>query len=1184
MSLPTDCPQRNERRGWMGDAALSIDETLYNFNYVNFYLNFLTMIADNQGFDGAVSDTVPFTVGLVPADPNWGTAYATITWYLYEHTGDITIIKKYYTGIQAWIDYLTGQYQKTGLANMFYHFGDWAAAQPTKNGSLVSSYAYMHDVYTFINMSEILNHTDNVQRYRQLYQQLADEFHRVFYNATATGYTDGCQAANTLALALSNVVPVSIRATVLNALVTSLNTTGHFYGGIVSVAPLYPLLSREGYHDLALKLALSTSYPSYGYMFHNEIQNATTTWEQWNTLPTQAQSSLNHHMFNSIGAWFYRYLVGIELNALKTITVHPRMSYDFDLLNHTEAELMTIKGTIRINFTVDEIRSLMSKRKNIRNMSVIASVSHGKSTLTDLLVCNAGIMLPQKADEMRFTNTRKDEQEQAITMKSIATSLYYELPAKDLESIKQERELNLSHFLINFIDSPGHVDFSLEVTAALCVTDGALVVVDCVSGVRLQTETVLRQALTGRIKPILFINKMDRALLELQLQQEDLFQTFQRIIENVNAIIAIYGDDNGSMGDLQIDPTKGTVGFGSTLHGWAFTLKEFADMYASKFHIETDKLMKRLWGNNFFSSTENKWSTTDGEGYIRGFCQFVLDPIFKVFKAIMNCRKDEYTELLEKLNIKLQEKDRNELEQGGKSLLKLVMKQWLPAGDVLLTMIAIHLPSPVVAQKYRPQDDEAFLGIKECDPNGPLMMYISKMVPTLTRGRFYAFGRVFSGVVKSNQPVRIMGSNYVPGKKEDLYVKSIRRTILMMGHDIVPIEDVPCGNICGLVGVDQYLIKTGTITTFENAYNLQAMKFTITPVVCVTVEPKNPGDLPKLVEGLKHLAKSDLMVQCTVEESGEYIVAGAGELHLELCLKDLETDHACIPIKVSNPIVSYRETVSEESEIMCLAKSPNKHNRIYLKARPMPNGLPEDIDKGEVTSYQENKARARYLNEKYDYDINEARKIWCFGPERTGPNLLIDCTKGIQYLNEIKDGCIIGFQWATKMGVLAEENIRGVRFDIHDIIFYNDAIHRANGQIIPATRRVIYASMLTAKPRLVEPIYLCEIQCLEVDTVSIYDVLNRRRGYVFEENHVARTSMCIVKAYLPVNESFGFTADLCSNTGDQVFSQCVFDHWQIINQDPFDDSTKVRQTINDIRKRKGLKEGIPPLDDYCDKL
>ncbi|CAF1427323.1 unnamed protein product, partial [Didymodactylos carnosus] len=215
---------------------------------------------------------------------------------------------------------------------------------------------------------------------------------------------------------------------------------------------------------------------------------------------------------------------------------------------------------------------------------------------------------------------------------------------------------------------------------------------------------------------------------------------------------------------------------------------------------------------------------------------------------------------------------------------------------------------------------------------------------------------------------------------------------------------------------------------------------------------------------------------------------------------------------------------------------------------------------------------------------NEARKIWCFGPEGTGPNILVDCTKGVQYLNEIKDSCVAGFQWATKQGPLAEENVRGVRFDIHDITIFADAIHCTGGQIIPTARRVLYACILTAKPRLYEPVYLCEVQCPERAAGGIYEVLNRRRGHVFEEHHVTGTPMFIVKAYLPVNESFGFTADLCSYTRCQASSQCVFDHWQMMTQDPFESESKLKTIVNDIRKRKGLKEGIPPVDDYLDKL
>eukprot|EP00091_Calanus_sinicus_P024681 TRINITY_DN89_c0_g2_i4.p1 TRINITY_DN89_c0_g2~~TRINITY_DN89_c0_g2_i4.p1 ORF type:complete len:865 (-),score=336.26 TRINITY_DN89_c0_g2_i4:263-2767(-) len=834
-------------------------------------------------------------------------------------------------------------------------------------------------------------------------------------------------------------------------------------------------------------------------------------------------------------------------------------------------------------------------------MSVIAHVDHGKSTLTDSLVAKAGIIAASKAGETRATDTRKDEQERCITIKSTAISMYFDMDKKDLEFIKQDRAKKAdgsleTGFLINLIDSPGHVDFSSEVTAALRVTDGALVVVDCVSGVCVQTETVLRQAIAERIRPILFMNKMDRALLELQLEQEELYQTFQRIVENVNVIVATYCDDDGPMGTVRVDVNNGSVGFGSGLHGWAFTLKQFAEMYASKFGVDIDKMMKKLWGESFFNAKTKKWSKTKDEDNKRSFCMYVLDPIYMVFDAIMNFKKEQTEKLLTKLTttggkivkdmLKTEEK-----EMEGKPLMKAVMRTWLPAGEAMFQMICIHLPSPVTAQKYRaellyegPHDDLACMGIKNCDSDAPLMMYISKMVPTSDKGRFYAFGRVFSGKIATGMKARIMGPNFVPGKKDDLYEKSIQRTILMMGGRVEAIEDVPAGNICGLVGVDQFLVKTGTITTFKEAHNMKVMKFSVSPVVRVAVEPKNPADLPKLVEGLKRLSKSDPMVQILTEESGEHIIAGAGELHLEICLKDLEEDHAQIPLKKSDPVVSYRETVSEESSIMCLSKSPNKHNRLFMKAVPMPDGLAEDIEDGKVNPRDDFKIRGRYLADTYEYDITEARKIWCFGPDTNGPNLMIDCTKGVQYLNEIKDSVVAGFQWASKEGVLCDENLRATRFNLYDVALHADAIHRGGGQIIPTARRVLYACMITAEPRLMEPVYQVEIQCPENAVGGIYGVLNRRRGHVFEEAQTPGTPMFVVKAYLPVNESFGFTADLRSNTGGQAFPQCVFDHWQVLPGDPMQDGTKPYQIVEECKKRKGLKPGIPQLDNYLDKL
>jgi elongation factor 2 len=838
-----------------------------------------------------------------------------------------------------------------------------------------------------------------------------------------------------------------------------------------------------------------------------------------------------------------------------------------------------------VNFTVEQIRNIMDKKGNIRNMSVIAHVDHGKSTLTDSLIAAAGIIATAKAGEARFMDTRADEQERCITIKSTGVSLYYALP----EQIETPKFADGRDFLINLIDSPGHVDFSSEVTAALRVTDGALVVVDCVEGVCVQTETVLRQALGERIKPVLMVNKMDRALLELQLDQEEAYQSFAKTIETANVIISTYHDD--ALGDVQVYPEKGTVAFGSGLHGWGFTLSKFANMYAKKFGVEKEKLMTRLWGENYFDAKAKKWkksaTSEEGKPLKRAFCQFVLDPIYRLFHSIMNHEAEKVNKMLGSLGIVLKG---DEKDQVGKPLLKTVMKKFLPAADALLEMIVLHLPSPAIAQRYRvdvlyegPLDDECATAIRNCDPEGPLMLYVSKMIPTSDKGRFYAFGRVFSGKCSTGQKVRIMGPNYQPGKKDDLFVKNIQRTVLMMGRYTEPIEDCPCGNTIGLVGIDQYLLKSGTITTSETAHNLRVMKFSVSPVVRVAVEPKNPSDLPKLVEGLKRLSKSDPCVRCYIEESGEHIVAGAGELHLEICLKDLQDEFTGVELKTTDPVVSFRETVTDKSNQTCLSKSPNKHNRLYLTAEPFADGLSEAIEDGKITPRDDPKSRARELSEKYGWDVTEARKIWCFGPETTGPNTLVDVSKGVQYLNEIKDSFVAAFQWATKEGVLCEENMRSIKYNIHDVTLHTDAIHRGGGQIIPTARRVIYACQLTAGPRLMEPVYLVEIQCPESAMGGIYATLNRRRGHVISEEQRPGTPLYNVKAYLPVMESFGFTADLRSATSGQAFPQCVFDHWQVIQGDPLVPG-KPQDIVLATRKRKGLALEIPPLDRFLDKL
>ncbi|KAJ2451196.1 translation elongation factor 2 [Coemansia sp. RSA 2336] len=821
-------------------------------------------------------------------------------------------------------------------------------------------------------------------------------------------------------------------------------------------------------------------------------------------------------------------------------------------------------------------------------MSVIAHVDHGKSTITDSLVAKAGIISRASAGDSRFMDTRADEQERGITIKSTAISMYFELDADQMEDVPDNSAGN--GFLINLIDSPGHVDFSSEVTAALRVTDGALVVVDTISGVSVQTETVLRQALTEMIKPVVMINKVDRAMLERQLPKEELYQNFRRVVENVNVNIATFQAES-IMGDLQVYPDKGTVAFGSGLHAWGFTLRQFAVRYAKKFGTDREKMMKRLWGDSFFNPKTKKWanksSDSSGNYNDRGFNMFALDPIYRIFDATMNERKDEAYAMADKLEIKITSEER---ELNGKPLLKVLMRKFLPAAEALMEMICIHLPSPAVAQKYRvaglyegPLDDICAKGIANCDPKGPLMLYVSKMVPTSDKGRFYAFGRVFSGTAASGMKVRIQGPNYRPGKKDDLFLKNIQRTVLMMGRGVESIEDCPAGNIIGLVGVDQYLVKSGTLTTDETAHNMRVMKFSVSPIVQVAVSVKNQKDLPKLVEGLKRLSKSDPCVLTKNLPTGEHIIAGAGELHLEICLKDLKDDHAQVPIVVSKPVVNYRETVTAESYENALAKSPNKHNRIFMKAAPLGEELTRLLEDGKITARQDEKARGRQLVEEFNWDPNDSRRIWAFGPEEKPANLMIDSTKGVQYMNEIKDSCIGGFQVTAKAGPCAEEPLRGIRFNINDVTLHADTIHRGEGQIMPACRKVMNASILMAQPTLQEPIYLVEVQCPDSAMGGVYSVINCRRGEVIDEEQRPGTNQMTIKGYLPISESFGFVGDLRAETSGHAFPQLVFNHWANMNGTALEPG-KVADLIKELRVHKGLKPEMYGLEHYNDKL
>lgn len=479
----------------------------------------------------------------------------------------------------------------------------------------------------------------------------------------------------------------------------------------------------------------------------------------------------------------------------------------------------------------------MNKPSNVRNISVIGHVDSGKTVLTDCLLAKAGITSPSEVGVAHLTNTHSDENEIRVT-KSSSVPLYAELNDEDIKDIASQKT-DGKDFLINLINVPDFIDSidpSHEATAALLVIDGALIVVDAMGPIPPYTTTVIYEAIRQRIKPALVINNVHRAFRELvdaPEAREELYRLLARRIEDVNHRIS-NGSANldgpifdGPYFDGHADPGLGLVAFSSGPQGWAFNVRQFASRYAKKFGIDSNKLTRLLWGENYYNPDTKQWTrngTHDGKKLERSFNQFILDPIFKLFKATRDLKMDEVDRLLVMLDIKLSAKDK---AKEGDELFKAVMQAFLPASDCLLEMAILHLPSPLTAQKYRvdtlyrgPKDDEAANGIRECDPKGPLMLYVSLVQPTSDEGRFYAFGRVFSGTIRSGLKVRIQGQKYTPGSKDDLLVKAIERTVLNVSRKLVSINDIPAGNVIGLVDDNNFPLKWATLTTSETASNM----------------------------------------------------------------------------------------------------------------------------------------------------------------------------------------------------------------------------------------------------------------------------------------------------------------------------------------------------------------------------
>lgn len=844
---------------------------------------------------------------------------------------------------------------------------------------------------------------------------------------------------------------------------------------------------------------------------------------------------------------------------------------------------------LQTRYSSEFLGSLLSTPELIRNVAVVGHLHHGKTLLMDMFVEQTHeVTHEMRSNErpLRYTDTRMDEQARAISLKSVPMSLVMEAGSG-------------KSYVMNMMDTPGHVNFSDELSASLRLADGVLLVVDAVEGVMVGTERAVKAAAAEGLPICLLVSKVDRLLLELKLPPPDAYHKLRHTIEEVNTLIAThYGDEE----KWEVDPAKGNVAFAAPLYGWSFTLESFAVLYTevSRVTMDPKEFAQRLWGDRYFNpETRTFVKKPPPGGAERTFVQYILEPLYKIYAQIIGEDERSVSALADEFGVYLKP---SSYGMDVKPLVKEMCSKIFGNASGMVDMLVRNLPSSKKATAAKvercytgPQDSTLAEHMRACNPHGPLVVYICKLFPKKDCSRFDAFGRIMSGTVKPGDKVRILGEAYTPDDEEDSASGQVSAVWAYQARYRVPLNKAVAGNWVLLEGVDATITKTATIVPEfmgddDEPHIFKPLAFNTHPVVKIATEPLNPSELPKMVEGLRKLNKSYPLLVTKVEESGEHTVFGTGELYLDSVMKDLRELYSEVEVKVADPVVSFCETVVETSSLKCFAETPNKRNKITMIVEPLEKGLAEDIEGGAVSMEWSRKELGNFFQQKYDWDLLAARSIWAFGPDRSGPNILLDDTlpsevdKGL--LGAVRESIVQGFQWGAREGPLCDEPMRNCKFKIMDATIAKEPLHRGGGQMIPTARRVCYSAFLMATPRLMEPVYYVEIQTPADCISAIYTVLAKRRGHVTADVPKPGTPIFIVKAFLPVSESFGFETDLRYHTQGQAFCLSVFDHWQIVPGDPLDRSIVLRPLepapmqalardfMVKTRRRKGMTDDV----------
>ncbi|KAK9371019.1 P-loop containing nucleoside triphosphate hydrolase protein [Lipomyces kononenkoae] len=838
----------------------------------------------------------------------------------------------------------------------------------------------------------------------------------------------------------------------------------------------------------------------------------------------------------------------------------------------------------RVTFSREYMMDLMNFPEQVRNVAIAGHLHHGKTALMDMLVQETHDVKDftgkRLGEQIRYTDTHLLERDRGVSIKGAPMTLL--LP----------NGKGKSH-LFNIIDTPGHVNFVDEVASAARLVDGVVLVVDVVEGVMVNTKQIIQHAISENLPLVLVVNKVDRLILELKLPPADAFYKLRYCIEQVNMTIRKCAPGS----DILLSPEKGNVCFASPSLGFCFSLKSFAEMYSTVYGgVSVDDFALRLWGDIYFNSSTRKFTRRGLEAHNkRTFIYFILEPLYKLIGHTLGESRDSLKKTLGRFGIYLTPL---QYKLDPNPLLKLVCQKFFGLSTGFVDMVLDHIQSPVdnastkIEATYTgPLDSELGQSLLKCAQDGPLVVHVSKLFTTTDATEFYSFGRIFSGTLSSGQQIRVLGEGYTLDDEEDMVYATITDMWIPEARYKIPVSAVPAGNWVLIAGIDMSIVKTATIVSrnlTDDAYIFKPINHFTPSVFKVAVEPVNPSELPKMLEGLRKVNKSYPLLQTKVEESGEHIILGTGELYMDCVLHDLRRLYSEIEIKVSDPVTRFCETVVDQSSIKPYGETPNKKNRISIIAEPLDPGISEDIESGKVNIEWPVRKIGKFFQEQYEWDALASRSIWAFGPEDNGPNILLDDTLPNEVdkklLNSIRDSVKQGFQWAVREGPLCEEPIRNTKFRIMDVSLASEPIYRGGGQIIPTARRVCYSSFMTASPRLMEPLYALFVTGPAECSAALYTILQRRRGYVLKEDQIAGTPLLHIEGRIPVIDSFGFETDLRVATQGQAMCSLVFEKWQVVPGDPLDKDMIIpplqsasgqalaRDFVLKTRRRKGLSE------------